>query len=339
MKVAVVGAGSVNNEKGGAESLYKGLVLALNELDVNTELICPISDERSFTKIKESYLQFYDLDLSGYDGVISTKAPAYMVRHHNHICYLMHTMRIFYDMLDFEFRQVTPELLSQRDFIHSLDTAALKFPRTRQIFVIGNEVKNRLLRFNGLDSTVLYPGLLNDNYKTGQFEYVFLPGRLHRWKRVDLVIKAMHYVKSPINLFIAGIGEDEEKLKQLAKGDSRIKFLGRVTDEEMISLYSNALCVPFVPVHEDFGYITIEAFRSGKPIITCLDSGEPTYIVRNSENGFVCNPDPKEIAERIDFLYQNPEDAREMGCRGKLSIQDITWKATAKVLMQSLQLS
>ncbi len=336
MKIAVIGAGSKHGEQGGAENFYKGLVSALNKFEVNTELLCPISDESNFESIMETYLRFYDLDLSKYDGVISTKAPAYVVRHPNHICYLQHTIRVFYDMFEIEFPQQTKDLLDQRKFINILDTAALQYPRTKKVFVIGNEVKNRLLKYNGLKSTVLYQGLLTDNFKEGLFNYVFMPGRLHRWKRVDLVIESMRYVKAPVKLLISGVGEDEDGFKKLAKDDSRIEFLGRVSNEELVSLYSNALCVPFVPIHEDFGLITIEAFRSGKPVITCIDSGEPAYIVRHNDTGFVCNPDPRDIADKIDYLYTHSNIAKGMGEKGKSSTQYITWEATAEKLLASL---
>ena len=337
MKIAVIGSGSKNGEKGGAENFYTGLVAALNELDAKAELICPVSDESNFDSIKETYLRFYDLDLSMYEGVISTKAPGYVIRHHNHICYLQHTMRVFYDMFEIEFPQPTRELIDQRQFIQTIDTAALQYPKVREVFVIGNEVKNRLLKYNGIESSVLYQGLQTDNFKEGAFDYIFMPGRLHRWKRVDLVIESMRYVKAPVNLLISGVGEDEGKFKKLANSDTRIKFLGRVPTNELVALYSNALCVPFVPIHEDFGLITIEAFKSGKPVITCFDSGEPACIVQNNDSGFVCNPDPREIADKIEKLYLTPKLAKEMGERGKISIQDIAWDSTARKLLNSLE--
>ena len=103
MRIAVIGAGSKRGEEGGAERFYEGVTSALSSSDVKVDLICPISDESNFEAIKKTYLHFYDLNLSNYDGVISTKAPAYITRHPNHICYLQHTMRVFYDMFDFEF--------------------------------------------------------------------------------------------------------------------------------------------------------------------------------------------------------------------------------------------
>ncbi len=339
MKVAVVTVTSKNKERGGAERFYDGLVAALKAWDIQTDMIGLVGDESNFDRIKESLLNFYDTDLSDYDGVISTKAPSYLIRHKNHICYLVHTMRVFYDMFENEFLCPTPELLEQRKFITMLDTAALHYPRVKKVFTIGNTVSNRLLRYNGLKSEVLHPALAYDNFKPGKYqEYLFLPGRLHRWKRVDLIIQSMKYVRESVRLKIAGVGEDEEKLYALAEKDKRIEFLGRVSDEELVDLYSNALAVPFVPIHEDYGYITLEAFKSEKPVLTCSDSGEPAHFVQDNRSGFVCEPDPRLIAEKIAFLYNNPEKASTMGKNGKESIAGITWDAIAQTLLNALGL-
>ena len=53
----------------------------------------------------------------------------------------------------------------------------------------------------------------------------------------------------------------------LAAGDPRIQFTGRINDATLLDLYSNALLVAFVPKEEDYGFITIEAFKSQKPVI------------------------------------------------------------------------
>ena len=77
--------------------------------------------------------------------------------------------------------------------------------------------------------------------------YVFMPGRLHRWKRVHLLIEAFKRVRADIPLKIAGTGEDEERLRRIAAGDPRIEFLGHVDEATLIDLYTEALVVPFVP--------------------------------------------------------------------------------------------
>lgn len=336
MKIAVVGTKSPSGTIGGAESFYKGLVETIQQHGHQAELICPICDETSFEGIQKAYVEFYDLDLTEFDGVISTKAPAHLIRHQNHIVYMMHTIRVFYDMFLEERKKPSEDQLKQRDLISKLDTLALHQESTKSIFTIGNEVSLRLKIYNQVDSEVLYPGLINSGFFEGEFDHIFLPSRLHRWKRQWLLIDAMKFVKSPVKCYIAGTGEDEEAYKTRNGTNEKVVFLGRITDDEMRSYYANALCVPFTPIHEDFGYVTIEAYRSGKPVITCIDSGEPTYLVKDGVSGFICNPNPQEIAQKIDLLYENKLLAYKLGQRGKLDTLDISWDKTVERLLESL---
>src|SRR5262249_1564122 len=168
-------------------------------------------------------------------------------------------------------------------------------------------------------------------------EYILLPGRLHRWKRVDLVIKAFQHVKHDILLKIVGTGEDAAAFQELAAGDARIQFLGRVSDEQLVDLYAGALVVPFVPMQEDYGLITIEAFKSKKPVITCLDSGELTVFVKDFETGFVVAPDPRAIAEKLNYCIAHPQQAATMGEHGWKAVGHITWEAIASRLLASIE--
>lgn len=340
MKIAIIAIKSSSGETGGAEKLYQGLYNSLISFGINTELFEVTSNESNFESIKETYLKIYDLKLNNYDGVISTKAPSYLINHKNHICYLIHTMRVFYDMFDVEFPNADIVLHQQRRLIHTLDSLALAPTRTKKIFSIGNEVSNRLWKYNHLESEVLHPALLTNHFQSGESQdYIFLPGRLHRWKRVDLAIRAMDYTKTPVKLKIAGSGEDEGFFRKIAHNNPNIEFLGRVSDEKMIDLYSNSLAVAFFPIKEDYGYVTLEAFSSEKPVITCTDSGEPTFFVKNKKNGFVCDPSPQNISEKFDYFYQHRDISREMGVNGKETISHINWYNIAQKLILSLGVS
>lgn len=325
--VAFLAVEPKSGERGGAEAFHLGFCAALREHGWNVDKIQIGSDESSFNGILETYLHCYDLDVSQYDLVISSKAPSYAVRHPRHLCYLQHTIRVFYDMFDVEFPTPDATLNQQRQRIQTLDTALLAPPRVARIFTNGDETLRRLRRYNGLDGEVLYPGLLRDRFHGGRFDkYLFLPGRLHRWKRVGLLIDAMRHVKSDIELRIAGTGEDYEKFVARAADDPRVRFLGRISDEECIEQYANALAVPFVPMMEDFGYITLEAFRSGKPVITCRDSGTPMDLVSHANAGIVADPTADSIAAAVDGLATNPSQAQEMGARGAALAAGISWR-------------
>jgi glycosyltransferase involved in cell wall biosynthesis len=338
-RLALLAPRNVTGDIGGAERFYAGLLAALRSAGVNADLVEVLADESSFEAIEETYLRCYDLDLSRYDAVISTKAPTFLVRHPNHICYLVHTMRVFYDLFEVEVPRPNAEWRQRRTLIHQLDTGALQRSRTKQIFSIGGEVAGRLRHWNSLDSEVLHPALAFDSFHPGPYgDYLLLPGRLHRWKRVDLVIKALRYVRKPVRLLIAGLGEDEPLFREQADGDERVEFLGRVSDEQLVDLYAGALAVPFVPLREDYGYVTLEAFRSAKPVITCTDSGEPAALVRHDVNGFVCRADPRRLADAINRLYESPDHARRLGEQGKANTQHIRWPHIVGRLLQAIQM-
>src|SRR5262249_48959323 len=132
-------------------------------------------------------------------------------------------------------------------------------------------------------------------------------------KRVDLLIRAMRLARTPLPLLIAGTGRDEARLRDLAAGDGRIRFLGPVPDDALVALYGASLAVPFVPYDEDYGLVAIEAMTSGKPVITGTDSGGPLAFVADGETGLVVPPVPEALARAIDRLASDVDEARRMG--------------------------
>lgn len=336
MKVGIVTARAGNGDAGGAERFYDALVAAFKAAGHETRELPIVVDEPDFDRIKRNYLACYDLDVSGFDLVVSTKAPTWMVRHPRHVCYLVHTIRVFYDMFATVFPNASPELNAQRKLIHELDTGALSPPRCKAVFSIGSEVSKRLNDWNGLDAPVLHPPMWSNHFRTGPYGgYLLLPGRLHAWKRVDLVIRAMRHIKSPLRLIITGSGEAESDLRTLAGDDSRVVFRGKVSDAELADLYAGAFAVPFAPMREDYGYVTLEAFASGKPVVTCIDSGEAAAIVQDASGGFVCDPEPEAFARSIDQLWENRERAIQLGNQGLNWVKSLSWPSIIERLIAS----
>lgn len=334
LKVAILAASPDPGAKGGAERLYEGLDSGLRELGCDTELVTVPCKESTFEEIVENYNACKRLDLSCFDVVISTKVPTYAARHPRHVVYLMHTVRAFDDMFEDVFPQPAPEHHAQRAQIHRLDFDALC--RVKKRFSISNEVSKRLYRWRGLQSEVLHPPLAFNRFKkkAGQ-DYFFIPGRLHAWKRIDLLVAAVRLSKLNFRLIIAGTGEAENSLKTLAQGDERIVFTGRISDDELVNLYAEAIGVPFVPIREDYGYVTLEAFASGKPVVTCKDSGEAALLVSKFNAGIVCDPTPSSLCDALEWIYSHPTDAESMGNHGKRMTDDMSWRNTARALLDA----
>jgi len=335
-QIALLTVASSVGQRGGAERLYEGLQSALARRGLAVERIVLTSDESSFEGILRAYLRAYDTDLSEFDGVISTKAPSHAVRHRNHVCYLLHTMRDYYDMFEDTFAAAPPDLVAQRDAIRQIDTAAFQRPALRARFAVGAEVRERLRTFSSVDCEVLHHPTSLRGLRTGAARHLLLPGRLHPWKRVDLALAAFGRMRNQIDLVITGEGEDGERLRDLARGMDGVRFTGHVEDAELAALYADALAVLFCPVREDYGLVPVEAFLSRKPVVTCTDSGEPARLVADGLNGFVCAPDAQAIAERLDWLAGNREEAAEMGRRGRDAVSHIEWETVCTKLLGAL---
>lgn len=333
-RIALVTADVHGEERWGEDRFLEGLRTALESKGMTAEIVAVLHDESSYEALSDTYARYAALDLSSFDGVVSTTIPGCAAVHPNKVSHLVRTARRFYDMFDTEHPSPSPEHRQLRRHLQELDRAAFK--DLDNVFVASGEIRGRLLKYLGVDSEVLRPSTTLGGLHTASYEFLLLPGRLHKWKRVDLVVKAMAYVKSQVELLICGEGEEDAALKALAAGDARIHFLGRVSDEKLTMFYSRALAVPYVPVGEDFGFVALEAALCEKPVITCVDSGEPASMVYDGRTGFVCAADPKEIGRCIDSLAQHTDIASAMGRIGRGSVGHVSWEHVATVLVRSL---
>lgn len=102
MKIGIIAPSPVPYCIGGAENLWWGLLAYINqETQHHADLIKLPSREHSFWDLVDTYETFSRLDLSHFDVVISSKYPAWMVKHPHHICYMLHCLRGLYDTYHF----------------------------------------------------------------------------------------------------------------------------------------------------------------------------------------------------------------------------------------------
>lgn len=322
--------------RGGAEALASGLTAELKRRGFEAELVTMPFKWYPPQTLLDSYLQWRMLDLSESCGekidlVIATKAPTFMIRHERKSVWLMHQHRIAYDLRDnvpaggLNTVPGGPRVIEQ---ITAMDTQALM--NVPEIFTISQNVSDRLQAYNGLLSTPLYhPPAQVGRYQSGPFgSYMLSVGRLDPNKRIHLMIEALKYCDRHITLKIAGRGREDENLKALTRKfgvEDRVEFLGFVPDDDVIHLYAEALGVCFPPIDEDYGYITLEAFLSHKPIVTCKDSGGVLEFAHDQENSLVVSPDPKALGACFQKLYSNRKLASELGHAGYELVKGISW--------------
>lgn len=327
---------------GGAEVHVRQLVRELRARGFTTELVSVPFKWYPKEEILPHAAAWRLLDLSESNGrpvdlVIGTKFPSYFARHPRKVAWLIHQYRAAYELCGTEYSDFAHTELDVglRDTLMRLDTTMLR--ECRALFTNARNTAARLARFNGLNAEPLYhPPKLATRLVGGAYSnYLLSVGRIESVKRVDLVIAALAQVPSDIRLVIAGDGTQRQAAERTAEQagvTDRVSFLGNVEDDDLIKLYADALAVIYPPYDEDFGYVTLEAFLARKPVVTCTDSGGPNEFVIDGVNGYVCAPEPAELAAAINRLVADRAKAAAMGSAGRDAATAITWDGVIEKL-------
>jgi glycosyltransferase involved in cell wall biosynthesis len=332
-RILVLGA-KVPFTHGGQEILVATLVKHLrargHEADVIELPFNPLPKQNLLTQAA----MWRSLDLAEFAGgkvdlIIATKFPTYYARHPKKSVWLVHQLRSFYDLHGGQYSDMGDDPRDEVLRRMITDGDAITLGECSYRSAISKNVADRLQSYNGLSSTVLYPPLpLGDRYQSRASKpYILSVGRLCRIKRLDLMLNAMKHVSPEVSLKVVGTADEPgvmEYFNNIIKGHDigrRVEFLGRVSDEALVDLYAEAMGVFYAPFDEDYGYVTLEAMASGRPVVTATDSGGTLEFVKDRDNGRVVSPDPAVIAEAFNEIARDSETAKRMGANGRAFIE------------------
>ena len=308
--------------QGGAEALTEGLKRAIQQAGHPVEVITipfrffpELEISRAITVWENE--DYHSLNMVEPDLVICLKFPAFYLKHSRKRAWILHQFRGAYELYEPASANAISDYIRKK--IIDLDTYHLG--QCDQLFTISERVAYRLHRYNQLSAKSLYhpPPHAESFYTAPAKPYIFAPGRIETLKRQDMLIEAMRLVKSPVYAIIAGTGGQYGRLSELIirhNLQDRVRLLGAISLSELQAFYANCLGVFFGPFDEDYGYISLEAMLSAKPVITCQDSGGPLEFVDHNVNGLVLKPAPEPLAAAIEQLYQRRAWATKLGRTG-----------------------
>lgn len=114
------------------------------------------------------------------------------------------------------------------------------------------------------------------------------------------------------------------------EGNPRIKFLGRISDEELVKLYRNALCFVYPSLYEGFGIPPLEAQACNCPVICSNSSCLPEVF---GDSVLYCNPHEIDtLVEQISFLLNDDSLREKMINLGRLNTNRYSWQNSAERL-------
>lgn len=341
----VVAATQVPFESGGAEWHADALVAQLEARGHAVELVrLPFQwDPREAALRSALAWRLLDFSQSGgrpIDLLIATRFPSYVARHPAKVVWLFHQFRQAYDLHEsgVDGFPDTPEGRVLRSHVIELDNAALR--ECRRIYTTSRNNVARLQRFNQLEAQVLRLPLVDpERFRCDGYEpFVLSVGRLVSLKRTDLLVRALRHLPERFVAVVAGEGPERAALERLAQDTgvaSRVRFVGRVDDEQLRGLYARAGAVYYAPWDEDYGLVTLEAFHARKPVVTTSDSGGPLEFVAHEETGLVAEPTPEAVAAALGRVLGDAGLASKLGSAAWASVQELSWDEVVKALVSS----
>lgn len=142
-------------------------------------------------------------------------------------------------------------------------------------------------------------------------------GRHVPYKGFTYLVKASKLLDDRFHICIGGKGELTDSLREEAKNDPKIQFLGRISDEDMIAYYlaCDIFCFPSITKNEAFGIALAEGMYFAKPAVTFTIPGSGVnYVNLAGVTGIECsNGDVQAYADALTKLANDPELREKYG--------------------------
>ena len=213
-----------------------------------------------------------------------------------------------------------------------------------KVFVMGPHVRTSLIDFYGLDpkKVVAVGGgsnittKLNKNPEFREKSYkdriLLFVGRDFKRKGGGDLLQAFEIVKKKFKdakLTIVGC-------RPKVKIDG-VEVVGELNPDQLEKYYEKAQVFVMPSLFEPWGNVWIEAMTYQLPCIG-TNVGSIPYIVEDGKTGFIVQPkNPKEIAERLIYLFENPHIMEQFGREGFLrAIKNFTWEKVVDTIAKEI---
>jgi len=175
-----------------------------------------------------------------------------------------------------------------------------------------------------------------EKYRIDKGNYILAVGSLNPNKNFQIIISAINQLKNfDGQIVIAGGINKKIFSAEFDDIKGKLKYVGYVTDEELISLYSNAKLFIFPSLYEGFGLPPLEAMKLECPVIASNFASIPE-VCRNGVIYF--NPmDSNDLVNKIESIYSNKINLSDLTKKGLKIVNNYKWNNTAGELIEIIK--
>lgn len=192
---------------------------------------------------------------------------------------------------------------------------------------------------NGIDLAAFTPAPDGRRFDSPTLLYL---GRLERYKRVDLILKAAARLSAQgcdLRVVIAGRGGQESALRALSTElgmNARVDFRGYVSDEERLELFRRSWVHLLTSPNEGWGIANVEAAACGTPTVASDSPGLRESVIEGVSGFLVPHGDVVALAERTGSILRD-EALRERLAKGaRRFAEGYSWESSVLAMERAL---
>jgi phosphatidyl-myo-inositol alpha-mannosyltransferase len=226
------------------------------------------------------------------------------------------------------------------------ESAAYKYLR-RPVLAASHRIAHRVAvskdaeelvhRYIGGEYEILYNGVELEAYRSSPElpttgPTIFFCGRHEERKGLDVLLAAMQRLPDDVRLWIGSTGPDTARLRAEHANDTRIEWLGRITDADKIARLRSAtvFCAP--SLHgESFGVVLIEAMAAGTAIVASGLDGYRNVATDDVDAVLVDPGDVEQLATSLKRVLFDEGLRERLTTAGVVRASDFSMRALAEV--------
>ena len=271
-------------------------------------------------KNHRNYLELFpaaieSFDLSPYDLVISSSSSVAkgVLTNQNqlHICYchspIRYAWNLYFDYLnDKNLNKGIKGWYAKRVLRKIRLWDVISSNRVDFFIANSNYIAQRIKKIYNRDSVVIYPPVETEKFTlcTEKEDFYIAASRLVSYKKIDVIIEAFNQMPDK-QLKIIGDGPEMKTL--FKKANKNITFVGKVSEEDMISNLQKAKALVFA-ADEDFGILPVEAQCCGTPVIAFKKGGLLETVIENKTGVFFDRQIPEDIIKAVKVFESSSFD-------------------------------
>lgn len=224
------------------------------------------------------------------------------------------------------------------------------FKKLAEVYIVQANFLRRMLEELGIPNTkikVVPNGIdvkrFKPNGKNKVENQLLFVGRLDPKKGLQVLLKALNYLKTSVQLVIIGPPSRPWFFKKILelisvineRGTHKVFYLGVLKTEDVIKWYQRSSIFVCPSLSELFGIVNLEALSCATPVVA-TNVGGISEVVRDHQNGILVTPnDPIKLAEGIQYLLDNESIRKKFGQEGrKWVVENFSSEVIAERLCQ-----